>query len=111
MRSADEPQGIAYWLMSPWIAALAAAFIGVGIGQSGKPCARLIASYSWAIRVISRITDSVKPTVRSAVPRATRPAARGAPTSERRDSERRGSGPRDSGPLDSGPLDSSLISL
>ena len=37
------PQVIAYWLMSPWIAAHAASFIGSGIGKSGKPCARLIA--------------------------------------------------------------------
>ena len=42
-RSAGAPQVIAYWLMSPWIAAQAASFIGSGIGKSGKPCARLIA--------------------------------------------------------------------
>ena len=42
-RRAGVPQVIAYWLMSPWIAAHAASFIGAGIGKSGKPCARLIA--------------------------------------------------------------------
>src|SRR6478672_8691946 len=53
--------------MSPLIAAHAASFIGSGIGKSGKPCARLIAPYWLAIRVISRITDSVKLRARAAV--------------------------------------------
>src|SRR3982075_2085157 len=57
--SAGLPQVIAYWLMSPLIAAHAASFIGSGIGKSGNPCARLIAPYWFATRVISRITDSV----------------------------------------------------
>ena len=57
--SAALPQVTAYWLMSPLIAAHAASFIGSGIGKSGNPCARLIASCWLAIRVISRITDSV----------------------------------------------------
>src|SRR5438045_8796769 len=52
--------------MSPLIAAHAASFIGSGIGTSGKPCARLIASCWFAIRVISRITDSVNVDVRLA---------------------------------------------
>src|SRR6185436_4836645 len=34
---------------------------------SGKPCARLIAPYSFETRVISRITDSVKVLARCAV--------------------------------------------
>src|SRR3954469_4000433 len=66
-RSAGLPQVIAYWLTSPWIAAHAASFIGSGIGKSGKPWARLIAPYWLAIRVISRITDSVKLLARFAV--------------------------------------------
>src|SRR2546423_14707888 len=40
--------------------------MGSGIGKSGKPCARLIASYWFAIRVISRMTDSVNVDVRLA---------------------------------------------
>src|SRR6185436_2850243 len=52
--------------MSPLIAAHAASFIGSGIGKSGNPCARLIASCWLAIRVISRMTDSVNVAVRLA---------------------------------------------
>src|SRR4051812_39218211 len=66
MRSAELPQVTAYWLMLPWIAAQAASFIGSGIGKSGNPCARFTASCRFAMRVISRITDSVKVTVRLA---------------------------------------------
>src|SRR5687768_3282567 len=65
--SAGLPHVIAYWLMSPLIAAHAASFIGSGIGKSGNPCARLIAPYWFATRVISRITDSVKVLARLAV--------------------------------------------
>jgi hypothetical protein len=53
--------------MSPRIAAHAASFIGAGIGKSGIPCARLIAPYWFEMRVISRITDSVKVLARFAV--------------------------------------------
>src|SRR5450759_2058842 len=53
--------------MFPWIAAHAASFIGVGIGKSGNPCARLIAPYWFEMRVISRITDSVNVLARFAV--------------------------------------------
>src|SRR5919199_2765921 len=66
-RSGGDPQVIAYWLMSPWIAAHAASFIGAGIGKSGNPCARLIASCWLAIRVISRMTLSVNVAVRWAI--------------------------------------------
>src|SRR5262245_14687000 len=66
LRSAALPQVTAYWLMSPLIAAHAASFIGSGIGKSGKPWARLIASCWLAMRVISRMTDSVKVAVRLA---------------------------------------------
>src|SRR4051812_16353121 len=45
--------------MSALIAVHAASFIGSGIGKSGKPCARFTASCRLAMRVISRITDSV----------------------------------------------------
>src|SRR6476469_7141178 len=66
MRSAELPQVTAYWLMLPWIAAHAASFIGSGIGKSGNPCARFTASCWFAMRVISRMTDSVKVDVRRA---------------------------------------------
>ena len=66
-RSAGLPHVIAYWLMSPWIAAHAASFIGSGIGKSGNPCARLIAPCWLAMRVISRMTDSVNVLARLAV--------------------------------------------
>src|SRR5689334_8077236 len=46
--------------MSAAIASCAARLISAGAGKSGKPCARLTASYIIAFRVISRITDSVK---------------------------------------------------
>src|SRR3954468_204675 len=52
--------------MLPWIAAHAASFIGSGIGKSGNPCARLTASCWLAMRVISRMTDSVNVEVRRA---------------------------------------------
>src|ERR1700693_212248 len=37
----------------------AASFTSAEAGKSGNPCAMLTASYFWARRVISRITDSV----------------------------------------------------
>src|ERR1700676_5817932 len=42
------------------MASCAARLISAGAEKSGKPCARLTASYCMACRVISRITDSVK---------------------------------------------------
>src|SRR3977135_3644785 len=42
------------------MASCAARLISAGAEKSGKPCARLTASYCIACRVISRITDSVK---------------------------------------------------
>src|SRR6476661_2745800 len=45
--------------MSALMAVHAASFIGSGMGKSGKPCARFTASCRFAMRVISRITDSV----------------------------------------------------
>src|ERR1700733_4427686 len=53
------PHVIAYWLMSPRMAAHAASFIGSGIAKSGKPCARLMAPCAWATLDISRMTDSL----------------------------------------------------
>jgi hypothetical protein len=52
--------------MSPLMAVHAACFIASGIGKSGKPCARFTALCIEAMRVISRITDSVKVPVRLA---------------------------------------------
>src|SRR5450759_4758608 len=46
------------------MASCAAVLISPGAAKSGKPCARLMALCRMASRVISRITDSVKPAVR-----------------------------------------------
>src|SRR5687767_8575404 len=48
------------------MARFAASFRAAGAGKFGKPCARLIPPWTCTSRVISRITDSVKPSVRSA---------------------------------------------
>src|SRR5690554_2748529 len=66
-RRRGEPHVMAYWLMSARIASQAASLMTSGAGKSGKPWARLMAPASLATRVISRITDSVKPCVRRAV--------------------------------------------
>src|SRR5579864_7031087 len=50
--------------MSVWMAASAARLISSGAAKSGKPCARLTAPASVAMRDISRITDSVNPEAR-----------------------------------------------
>ena len=42
-RSRLEPQVMAYWLMSAWMAAAAASLSTWGAGKFGKPCARLMA--------------------------------------------------------------------
>ncbi len=63
-RSACAPHVIVYWLKSSLSAAQAAAFSSGGQGKSGKPCARLIALWASASRVISRITDSEKESAR-----------------------------------------------
>src|SRR5262245_29184470 len=52
--------------MSASIACFAAAFTVAGAGKFGKPCARLIPPCIALSRVISRMTDSVNPTVRAA---------------------------------------------
>src|SRR5437899_2998188 len=54
------PQVIAYWLTSASMARRAASFTSRGAGKSGNPCERFTAPCSWASRVISRMTDSVK---------------------------------------------------
>src|SRR6266850_451819 len=54
------PQVMAYWLTPSAIAWRAACLISSGASKSGKPWARLIAPWSIACRVISRMTDSVK---------------------------------------------------
>src|SRR6266516_3011089 len=59
-RKGLAPQVMAYWLTSWSMAALAASFSSVGHGKSGKPWARLTASWARASLVISRMTDSVK---------------------------------------------------
>src|SRR4029079_4400367 len=52
--------------MSALIAVHAASFMTSGIGKSGKPCARFTALCMDAMRVISRMTDSVNVAVRRA---------------------------------------------
>ena len=76
------PQVIAYWLMSAAIACCAARLISSGAAKSGNPCARLMASWSIACRVISRITDSVKRSVRALTTRFP-PFAAGSMTAKR----------------------------
>src|SRR4051812_20310529 len=71
--------------MSPRIAAHAASFIASGIGKSGNPCARLIAPYCAATRVISRMTDSVKVLARLAVGMRAREAEGGVGVGCRKD--------------------------
>src|SRR6185437_12393643 len=68
------PQVMAYWLTSFSMACWAARLSSAGAAKSGKPCARFIAPWSCAWRVISRITDSVK---RSAFSLTRRFAGRG----------------------------------
>src|SRR5437773_4789950 len=52
--------------MSASMARFAASFTCAGAGKFGKPCARLMPPWTALSRVISRMTDSVKPTVRDA---------------------------------------------
>src|SRR5439155_25977940 len=58
-RSVGEPHVTGYWFTPDWMAATAAALITSAASKSGKPWARLMARWSSARRVISRITDSV----------------------------------------------------
>ncbi len=53
------PHVIGYWLWSSAIARRAASLTSSGAAKSGNPWPRLIAPWSSARRVISRITDSV----------------------------------------------------
>src|ERR1019366_10674301 len=57
-RKGLAPQVMAYWLRSAAMAWAAACFSAAGAGKSGKPCARLMAPWRMARRVISRMTDS-----------------------------------------------------
>ena len=69
-RSGAVPQVIAYWLRSCCMASQAVSLIACGAGKSGKPCARFTPSSGWwskISRVISRITDSLKRSVRMEV--------------------------------------------
>src|SRR5687768_4596907 len=63
-RSDGVPQVIAYWWKSPSMARWAASISSRGGGKFGMPWARLMPSYWLLTRVISRITDSVKPWTR-----------------------------------------------
>src|SRR6266478_5803011 len=55
---------MAYWWKSPSMARWAASMISLGGGKLGIPWARLIPSCWLLMRVISRMTDSVKPWTR-----------------------------------------------
>ncbi len=70
------PQVIAYWWKSPSIARWAASISSRGGGKFGIPWARLMPSYWLLTRVISRITDSVKPWTRLEIMRRGRLAGR-----------------------------------
>ena len=59
-RKLAAPQVTAYWWGPCSMAFTAASITGWGGSASGNPCDRLMASYWFATRVISRITDSVK---------------------------------------------------
>src|SRR5712691_4034121 len=63
-RSDGVPQVIAYWWKSPSMARWAASTSSRGGGKLGMPWARLMPSYWLLTRVISRMTDSVKPCTR-----------------------------------------------
>src|ERR1035437_97540 len=63
-RKGLAPQVMAYWLRSASMAWAAALFSAAGAGKSGKPCARLMAPWRTARRVISRMTDSVNRAIR-----------------------------------------------
>src|SRR6266545_313060 len=63
-RRRGVPQVIAYWWKSPSMARCAASSTSLGGGKFGIPWARLIPPYWLLTRVISRITDSVKPCTR-----------------------------------------------
>src|SRR5215470_2659577 len=76
-RRLRAPQVIAYWLTSVSMARRAASLTSSGAAKSGKPCERLTAPWSWARRVISRITDSVKRPALSEARRLTGGTSRG----------------------------------
>src|SRR5688500_13549311 len=67
-RSRGVPHVIAYWWKSPSSARWAASTSARGGGKFGIPWARLIPSYWLFTRVISRMTDSVKPWTRFEIP-------------------------------------------
>src|SRR2546426_9405750 len=67
-RSSGDPRVIEYWLKPFLIALMADCFTSAGGSKSGKPWARLIALLAWQSLVISRITDSVKPSALLAGP-------------------------------------------
>src|SRR2546430_6923321 len=69
-RNSRAPQVIEYWLYPPSSARFAAAVSCEGGSKSGNPWAKFTASWSAAIRVISRITDSGNFCTRSATRRS-----------------------------------------
>src|SRR3990172_3279787 len=71
-RRLGVPQVIAYWWKSPSMARWAASSSSRGGGKSGIPCARLTPPCWLTTRVISRMTDSVKPWTRREITRRLR---------------------------------------
>src|SRR3989449_6649448 len=69
-RNSRAPQVIEYWLYPPSSARFAAAVSCEGGSKSGNPWAKFTASWSAAIRVISRMTDSGNFCTRSATRRS-----------------------------------------
>src|SRR5437879_7122205 len=69
-RNSRAPQVTEYWLYPPSSARFAAAVSCEGGSKSGNPWAKFTASWSDAIRVISRITDSGNFCTRSATRRS-----------------------------------------
>src|SRR5215813_5069159 len=67
---------MAYWWKSPSRARCAASTSSRGGGKFGMPCARLMPSYWLFTRVISRMTDSVKPWTRREIPLIAPPLSR-----------------------------------
>src|SRR5262245_11611852 len=75
-RRRGVPQVMAYWWKSPSRARCAASTSSRGGGKFGMPCARLMPLYWLFTRVISRMTDSVKPWTRFEIPIIAPPPSR-----------------------------------
>ena len=59
-RKFGAPIVMGYWCGPSWLTSSSRSVIALGGSKSGKPCARLIAPQSMLMRVIRRMTESVK---------------------------------------------------